>query len=955
MKRGPTERPPTARMAGAPFATAIIPVAMRPLALVAVGVALLLVLGRAQVLRAGDQSEGAMIREIRITGNSSVKDETIRAKLISRVERPFNKRTMDNDIRTLNDTKLFTHVSCDVSRLSDGKGVILTFRVEESPTLTNVEFRGAKAIRLKQLEETTSFKKGARANPVRARTAVRDIKNLYEDKGYERAEVRLVKGGHPEDREVIFEIFEGPRFRTGKKDYIGNTFVSDAVLDTKVASREPLFGLIHAAGHYEKDGFDKDALALEEYYRQHGYLMVVVRPVVRSGSDMGERNVTFVISEGTRYKIRNLVFEGNRVVPSDVLKTDLKLKGGAFYEDALQKADTMNLMKRYFALGHVYADVKISPVPTDQPNVVDIKYHIDEGDEYTLGQIIVVGNHRTKDKVVRREADMAGLMPGERLDKTRLEKFAMRLQGTGYFQANPQMGKTVDVQIVNPRPKEQPFGDTAIPDLSGPSRSRMQNPDDPPAQPPVDAPPPMNMPAPSATPGGGTSPLAPFGGTIPGREFRPDPDTIPQIDVPSAPPGVPGVVPIPGGRPIDPKAGRQPPGPAGSLYDPTNPSGISPGFMNNNINPNIGPDRQEPFTANRAYADVMAAVEEGPTARFQLGIGASSFGGLYGQVGVTENNFNILAFPRSWDDIVQQRAFRGAGQQLSVELMPGTLVNVYSVSFRDPYLFDLPVGLGVSGYQFSRYYTDWHEVRSGGRFNLGKQFGTQAYGDVAFRIEDVNITGFKYPAPALLLDAAGHTTLATFRPSFRIDSRDSPFLPTSGTFAEVAFEQAVGTYNFSKFTAEARQYFTTGSRPDGQGKRVLTLRSFFGVTSRDTPIYERFFAGNLNSIRGFAFRGVGPYVLSVNTGGVFESLVSAEYRIPLTANEHFHQVFFIDTGTVENDYRISDYRVSIGTGLRVLIPQIFKQIPLALDLAFPLNKGPQDRVQSFNFSIGAMW
>ena len=135
MTRGPTERPPAARMAGAPFATAIVLVATRRLALRAVGLAFLafiLSLGRADVLRAGDQSEGLIIREIRITGNSSAKDETIRGKLISRVDRPFNKRTMDNDIRTLNDTKLFTHVSCDVSRLSDGKGVVLTFRVSAS-------------------------------------------------------------------------------------------------------------------------------------------------------------------------------------------------------------------------------------------------------------------------------------------------------------------------------------------------------------------------------------------------------------------------------------------------------------------------------------------------------------------------------------------------------------------------------------------------------------------------------------------------------------------------------------------------------------------------------------------------------------------------------------------------------------------------------------------------------
>ena len=459
------------------------------------------------------------------------------------------------------------------------------------------------------------------------------------------------------------------------------------------------------------------------------------------------------------------------------------------------------------------------------------------------------------------------------------------------------------------------------------------------------------------------APLAPFGDD-PSRPFSPAPDTLPPA-LPGSPPRSgatpPGQVDRPGH--IGPfrdggmnTENRPPsPGPAGSIYDPSNPTGSSPGFLNNNINQDIGPDRQEPFIANKAYADVMASVDEAPTSRLMLGVGASSFGGLYGNANFTENNFNILGIPRSFDDIRQGRAFRGAGQQFSIDLSPGTLINYYNISFRDPYLFELPIGLNVSGYQWNRTYYDWREQRSGGRFGLGKQFGTQAYADVAFRVEDVNIYGFKYPAPAALLDVAGHTTLSTFRTSFRIDTRDNPFLPSGGHFFETALEQGVGTYIFTKGTVEGRKYWTTGSRPDGSGKRVLTLRGFFGATSRDTPIFERFYAGNLNSLRGFQFRGVGPYVMTVNTGGIMESLSSVEYRFPWTANDNIQQVFFIDTGTVEQDYRFTNYRVSVGTGLRVMIPQIFKQIPIALDLAFPVEKGPQDRVQYFNFSVGAIW
>ncbi len=176
-----------------------------------------------------------------------------------------------------------------------------------------------------------------------------------------------------------------------------------------------------------------------------------------------------------------------------------------------------------------------------------------------------------------------------------------------------------------------------------------------------------------------------------------------------------------------------------------------------------------------------------------------------------------------------------------------------------------------------------------------------------------------------------------------------------GRTSRRAFEQGLGTFTFPKFTAEGRQHFTTGARPDNSGKRTLTFRGFFGITGRDTPIYERFYAGDFRSMRGFYYRGVGPHVLGVNTGGILTGIGSVEYQFPWIASDTLQQVVFCDFGTVEADYRLTTIRASVGTGLRVVIPQITGQLPLAFDLAFPVSKAEGDRIRYFSFFIGAFW
>ena len=206
-----------------------------------------------------------------------------------------------------------------------------------------------------------------------------------------------------------------------------------------------------------------------------------------------------------------------------------------------------------------------------------------------------------------------------------------------------------------------------------------------------------------------------------------------------------------------------------------------------------------------------------------------------------------------------------------------------------------------------------------------------------------------------MLAAAGHTTLATIRPSIRWDNRNNPVTPTSGSYAELAFEQGWGTFTFPKVTIEGKKHWTLGQRPDGSGKRTLVARGVFGITGRDTPIYERFYAGDYRSMRGFYYRGVGPFVLGVNEGGIMEAIGSVEYQFPWVASDRFQQVVFCDFGTVEANYNFTTFRAAVGTGFRIVIPQFTGQLPLAFDFAVPVSKGPEDRTRLFSFFIGAFW
>jgi outer membrane protein insertion porin family len=396
----------------------------------------------------------------------------------------------------------------------------------------------------------------------------------------------------------------------------------------------------------------------------------------------------------------------------------------------------------------------------------------------------------------------------------------------------------------------------------------------------------------------------------------------------------------PGGQPMGP-----PPGPYQNLTP------LPP-------NPQIFPSGStEPWarTYDDPAVDLFVDTNEAQTGRLMLGVAVNSDAGLTGQILLDEQNFDWTRYPTSWDDVTSGRAFRGDGERFRLEAMPGTKVQRYVASFQQPYLWDTPVSLGLSGSYYDRQYKDWTEQRAGGRVSFGYNWTEDDVSTaLTYRGEDVKIFDIsRVPGFDKLNEMIGDNTLHGFRLSSANDTRDSSFLATSGHYLELSGEQVLGSFTYPRAMLDARQYWLLKERPDHSGRQVISYATQVGVTGANTPFYDNYFAGGFSTLRGYSFRGASPVEQNIQVGGEFMWVNSVEYLFPLTADDMMHGVVFTDFGTVEPSVEVKsrDFRVAPGFGLRITIPAM-GPAPIALDFAFPIHSAPTDDKQVFSFNIG---
>ena len=941
--------------------------------------------------------EANRIVEVRIEGNHAT-DVSKLPKLVTRAGQIFDAQAIEEDVRTLHRCRKFVDIHPKYVRVKEG--VVVIFQVVERPMLRYVKYVGNQRIPTRTIRKKAEIAVGDSMDAYVVEEARRRIESYYQEKGYDAAKVTTIEGSKPGDKGAVFLIDEGRSRKSLWTGFVGNTIATDARLLTQIKSKPGVLWLL--GGDLDRTKIDADVEALTAYYRSLGFFQAKVGREVEV-VDGGKREwtmLTFVINEGPRYAVRNVSFVGNSKFKSEFISRELKLTSGQPFNQSKMDADLGMIRDIYGGRGFVFADIRADPRFLEEPGQLDLVYNIEEGQRYRVGKINVRirGEHpHTRHSTV---LNRLSLRPGDILDIRKLRDDERRLKSSSLFLADAAKGEGPRIAFSKPEGEDTQIArDPKRPGFRGQSPDADDEADevldlelegewnqDAPQQETVAAKPvwrgqspaAVSQPAPQAW---GGVPLAPTGPEAVdySRTVAPAPRApvyVAQAPVASAFPGgpapamqpgmmqpafapaaVPNATPMMGQQGVVQPEMMQPvqfqPGMQPGMVQPgmMQPGMMPPGMAQPGMVPNFAEPLQV-FPGQEPYVVVDVDAEETQTGRLMIGAGVNSNAGLVGNIVVDEQNFDITRLPRSWDDIRNGTAFRGAGQRFRLEAAPGTQLQRYTATFQEPYLFDTRIGLSTSASYYTRYFYDWAEGRVGGRVGLGYQFAfaPDLSINTGFRGESVDIYNPRVFAPAIQ-NMLGTNAVYGFSTGLVHDTRDSPFLPTQGHLATFEFEQVIGTFVYPRGILEGRQYFLLNERPDGSGRHVLSVGSVLGMSGPNTPAYDNFFAGGYNTLRGFTFRGASPRQNGAIIGGPFEWLNTVEYMFPITANDALRGVVFTDFGTVESNVSINNMRVAPGFGMRITLPAM-GPAPIALDFAFPVVYAPDDSKQLFSFFVG---
>ena len=366
--------------------------------------------------------------------------------------------------------------------------------------------------------------------------------------------------------------------------------------------------------------------------------------------------------------------------------------------------------------------------------------------------------------------------------------------------------------------------------------------------------------------------------------------------------------------------------------------------------------------------NVKIEVEEGRTGSLRFLGGYSSSFGFLGVIEVTQHNFDIADTPDTFADLLSGEAFVGAGQIFRLRIMPAQRRQSYTAEFREPYLFGEDVGMTLRGFDVSTDRSSWREETRGGAVAFDKRWD-ELIASITLNGFEVEIDQVENDAPRGILDIEGIRSLISLTPGVSYDTRDSASIPTQGFLGEGAVEFAggflPGDFDFYKADVGAEYHHTLYEAEERNklSRYVLSGRVNLGYSqpfgdSDDVPIFRRFFAGGRSSIRGYAFRGMGPHEGDDPIGGKVLAIASVEYSMPFFF-DILRVATFYDVGTVANSIsEVGDtggeFRHVAGFGFRVIIP-FLGNTPIALDFGFPLNDIDGDDEQLVTFDIGRLF
>jgi outer membrane protein insertion porin family len=344
-----------------------------------------------------------VVSDIRIEGIQRTEAGIVFAQLPFKVGQKINDDLATESIRKLFATGFFNDVRIETS------GTVVVISVQERPTIASLTFTGMREFEPKLIADTlrqVGFGEGRVFDQAMLEQAEFELKQQYLSKGKYAAEINATVTPLPRNRVGInFDVYEGKVAKIREIKIIGNKAFSESDLLSQFNLTTPGWLTWYTdTDKYSREKLDRDVETMKSYYLDRGYLEVKVEPPqVTISPDKQEIFITLTVSEGDPYTITSVKLAGNLLGLDTDIEQLVQVKADEVFSGAKTNATSKAITEYLASLGYAFANVNPNPVLNREKHTADLTFYVDPSRRVYVRRVQIVGNHRTRDEVIRRE------------------------------------------------------------------------------------------------------------------------------------------------------------------------------------------------------------------------------------------------------------------------------------------------------------------------------------------------------------------------------------------------------------------------------------------------------------------------------------------------------------------------------------------------------------------------
>ena len=374
-------------------------------------------------------AQAAVVSNIEVRGNRRVDAETIRNYVAIRPGANFSAGDVDEAVKRLFATGLFSDVRINQS------GSTLVISVDEYSTVNQVIFQGNRKIKDADLGRQIQLKPRGSYSSALMEADAETIRSAYARIGRDDAVVTPEVVDLGENRvNVVFNVQEGDRTKIAAINFEGNSAYSDGRLRDVIATKQSnILSFLSRNDVYDEDKLRADEEALRRYYYNRGYAdFRVISSYGQFDEASNTYTITFTVEEGQRYRFGAIEIESTvEGLTSEQLRSELETREGNYYSAENVEASIVGLSERVADLGYAFAQVTPRGNRDFENQTISVVYTIDQGPRAYVERIEIRGNSRTRDYVIRREFDIS---EGDAFNQVLVQRAKRRLERLDFFQ-----------------------------------------------------------------------------------------------------------------------------------------------------------------------------------------------------------------------------------------------------------------------------------------------------------------------------------------------------------------------------------------------------------------------------------------------------------------------------------------------------------------------------------------